>query len=212
VASKIKVAVVDCYPMFRQGVVETIKRADSFVVVAEGATAEDAVNIVRDRKPDVILLDINIPGDGIEAALKICESPGHAKIVVLTASDDILHVSTALKAGVDGYLLKGVSGRELVTAISNVYQGQQFITPELAFRLLSDTPVGPSADPKLNLSYREQQVLNHVTRGLTNTEIATELSLDVRTIKYHLTRLFKKMGVRNRLEAVCAAKRQNNTP
>ena len=121
-------------------------------------------------------------------------------------------MSRALAAGVKGYILKGVSGTELVAAIKSIHQGLPFVTPELASRLLTDAKGGallPMREAKLlaALSYREQQILSHVSKGLTNKEIADRLGLTVGTIKHDVTQLFKKMNVRNRLEAIQMAQK-----
>ena len=130
-----------------------------------------------------------------------------------TASlEDVASVSKALAAGIKGYILKAVSGSELIEAIETISTGQPYITPKLASRLLTEAKGGPlsaikEVRPKLDLSYRERQVLIRISRGLTNKEIASQLGLNERTIKHYLTQLFKKMQVKNRLQAIQSAKR-----
>ena len=132
--------------------------------------------------------------------------------MVLTSLDDVASVSKALAAGIQGYLLKGATGTELVAAIEAIHADQPYITPKLASRLLTQARGGPLSairepSQRLELSYREQQVLVRVSKGLTNKEIASQLGLNERTIKHYLTQLFKKMQVRNRLQAIQTAKR-----
>ena len=213
-SNPIRVAVVDPYPIFRDAVVQTIRRCEDLLLVAEGATAAEARAAVREAEPDILLIDISIPEGGIEAAVGIAKSGSSCKLVVLTALDDVISVSKALAAGVKGYILKGVSGTELIAAIKCIHRGLPFVTPELASRLLTEAKGGallPMREAKLQaaLSYREQQILTHVSKGLTNKEIAEQLGLTVGTIKHYVTQLFKKMNVRNRLEAIQVARKSD---
>jgi DNA-binding NarL/FixJ family response regulator len=130
--------------------------------------------------------------------------------VALTTLDDVLTVSGVLASGVNGYILKGVSGLELISALKTINDGAPYITAELAARLLIGKTLLPKRTAKVQnaLSYREQQLLDHITKGYTNQEIANRLGLTVGTTKVYLTQLFKKMRVRNRLQAVIAARNQ----
>ena len=149
--------------------------------------------------------------EGVDVAEEVVRKG--AKCVVLTALDDVLTVSTALAVGVSGYILKGVSGLDLIKALKAVHAGQRYATPELAFRLLEvsgDKGLGSKREGKRQGSFspREQELLEHITKGLTNQEIARKLGLSQGTIKYYLSQLFKKMRVRNRLQAIIAARNQ----
>ena len=200
---KIRIAVVDPYPIFRQGVVVTLERCEGIEVVGEGTTAEDARQLVNERRPDILILDISMP-EGRGVAREIAN--GACKLVILTGVDDVLTVSMALAAGVQGYILKGVRGAELVTALQTIYGGQPYVTLELASRLLIESRGGPLHSPAANLratlNHRQLQVLNGVSKGLTNKEIAAQLGLKVSTVKFYLTQLFKIMNVTNRLSAI----------
>jgi two-component system nitrate/nitrite response regulator NarL len=208
----IRIVVIDSHPIFRQGVIRTIGRSDGMALVGEGTTAADAQRLASDKRPDILILDIAVR-DGLEvigemAALGV-------KCLVLTALDDVLSVSNALAAGANGYILKGVSGLELIGALKAVHGGQPFVTAELAVRLLigvKGKSLVPKRDAKVQaaLTYREQQVLEHITKGYTNQEIAERLGLTIGTIKYYLSQLFKKLHVRNRVQAVLAAKNQSS--
>jgi len=208
----IRIVVIDSHPIFRQGVIRTIGRSDGMALVGEGTTAADAQRLAEDKRPDILILDIAIR-DGLDvvgdmAALGV-------KCLVLTALDDVLSVSNALAAGANGYILKGVSGLELIGALKAVHGGQPYVTADLAVRLLigvKGKSLVPKRDAKVQaaLTYREQQVLEHITKGYTNQEIAERLGLTIGTIKYYLSQLFKKLHVRNRVQAVLAAKNQGS--
>jgi len=212
VRDKIRVAVIDPYPLFRQGIIQTIVQSRQLELVAEGASLTDAEHVVREARPDVLIFDIGLPDTAAYGVQDFIKSGPDCKLVVLTSADDVASVSKALAAGIQGYILRGVTGSELVEAIETINSGQPYITPKLASRLLTEARGGPlsairESTPKLELSYREQQVLIRISRGLTNKEIAIQLGLNERTIKHYLTQLFKKMRVRNRLEAIQSAKR-----
>jgi two-component system, NarL family, nitrate/nitrite response regulator NarL len=208
----IRIVVIDSHPIFRQGVIRTIGRSDGMALVGEGTSAADAQRLAEDKKPDILILDIAIR-DGLEV---VGEMAGvGVKSLILTALDDVLSVSNALAAGANGYILKGVSGLELIGALKAVHAGQPYVTAELAVRLLigvKGKSLVPKRDAKVQaaLTYREQQVLEHITKGYTNQEIAERLGLTIGTIKYYLSQLFKKLHVRNRVQAVLAAKNQSS--
>jgi len=208
----IRVVVIDSHPIFRQGVIRTIGRSDGMALVGEGTTAADAQRLAGEKQPDILILDIAIR-DGLDVVAEMATQG--VKCLVLTALDDVLSVSNALAAGANGYILKGVSGLELLGALKAVHSGQPYVTAELAVRLLigvKGKSLVPKRDAKVQaaLTYREQQVLEHITKGYTNQEIAEKLGLTIGTIKYYLSQLFKKLHVRNRVQAVLAAKNQSS--
>jgi len=213
-ASPIRIAVVDPYPMFRTGVVQTIAASDHFQIVAEGETAADARRVVRELAPDILLLDICLAENGFDAVRDISKIFPPCRIVVLTAVDDALSVSNALALGVKGYILKGVSGSELINALQTIHSGLPFLTPDLASRLLIDTRGGPlfrplEAKPLERLTYREKQVLERLSKGMTNDEIAKNLGLNIKTIKSYITQVFRKLKVNNRVQALKIAQNVN---
>jgi DNA-binding NarL/FixJ family response regulator len=201
------IVVIDPHPIFREGVVRTIARSEGMSIVGEGKTAADARRLAGAKTPDIMIIDIAIAG-----ARKVIAEVAQCgiKCVILTALDDTLSVSNALAAGASGYILKGVSGLELIAALNEVHAGKPYVTAELASRVLVAGSLLPQRKAKVaaGLSYREQQVLDHITKGYTNREIAAKLGLTVGTTKFYLTRLFKKMRVRSRLQAVIAARSQ----
>ena len=193
---KIRIGIVDVYPIFRDGVVQAITRAEHLTVVASGGTAEDARRLAW--RCDVILLEPAVPGS-LDLAKEILENT-NAKVIFLSARLDDEHAKDALHLGVHGYLVKEVTGTELVGALSAVHSGARHIPSDLAWRLLGPAEVKRKSMQPLGI--REQQVLDHTSKGLTNAQVAGLLGLSVSTIKRYKTKLFKRIGVRNRLEAL----------
>ncbi len=204
--SPIRIAVVDPYPLYRQGVVQTIARSPDLALMAEGEGVADARRLLSEGGIDILMLDVTIfdgSARGLDDLAKTC---GDCKLIILTAHDDMFTVSAALGAGVRGYILKGVSGIELIATIKTVQAGQPFVTPELASRMLVEGIGSPRAAKETALSIRERQVLDHLSKGLTNKEIAALLGLHVKTIKFYLSALFKKLKVTNRVQAMKTAR------
>lgn len=205
----IRIVVIDSHPIFRQGVIRTIARSECMEFVGEGTTADDARRLATEKQPDVLIIDIAIP----KARAVVAEIVKQGiKCVVLTTLDDVLSVSNALAGGANGYILKGVSGLELISALKAIYGGEPYVTAEIGARVLIGGSLVPKRVAKVQgaLSFREQQLLEHIIKGYTNQEIANKLGLTVGTTKVYLTQLFKKMRVRSRLQAVIAAR--NQTP
>lgn len=204
----IRVVVVDDHPMFRGGVVQILGGHSAFDVVGEGETARDAVHLAKSCGPDLMLLDISMPGSGLEAAAQIKKLCPEIQVVMLTASEEEQNVSASLDAGAKGYLLKGTSGPELIRIAQAVCGGDSYVTPTLAAKLLSQMRV-THAQQKLAsengisvLTSREEEVLEQVSLGLTNKEIARHLALSEKTVKHYMTIIMQKLQVRNRVEAV----------
>jgi DNA-binding NarL/FixJ family response regulator len=209
VAERIKVAVVDAQPLYRQGLCNALA-GSRLIQVAEGATADDAHQVVENGDPDVLLLDIEVPGNGMGAAEAVLRARPRVKVVVLTACDQAEHVTDALRMGVHGYILKDVSGPELVSAIEAIHRGEPYVTPALASRLLMQgrgRPLAVEGPGCIDLTRRDRQLLGFLATGLTNREIALTLGMNVRTVKHYLTQVFRKMQVRNRVEAILEAQR-----
>jgi DNA-binding NarL/FixJ family response regulator len=206
--SPIRIAVMDTCPIYRTGVVQALARNPRFRVVAEGALASEARRAVREQAPDVLLINMGVL-ERFDPRQEIANAQPECKIAVLTGRDDPSSVSKALATGAAGYILKAVSGRELAEALETIDAGKPFITPELASRLLTDAQGGPLVPKRAQstaLSFREQQMLDHASKGLTNHEIAEKLGLKVSTIKHYMTRVFRKMKASNRLQAIQASR------
>ena len=204
---KCQVVIVDVYPLFRAGVVQLLRRNKNSILVAEGATADDAERLVRENEPDVLLLEVAVPGS-LTVAQAILRAHRNVRVIFMASAEDLEHATHALHAGVHGYVMKGITGPDLVKAISAVHSGERYISPDLAWRLVTRPESSPTqrkdAD-SVDLSIREKQVLEYTQRGLTNQEIARMLGLGLSTIKHCKMLIFRKMGVRNRMEAIAIA-------
>lgn len=200
------IAVVDDHPFYRDGVMRALQKTRGVRIVGTGGSAEDAIRIVAEQQPDILLLDIGLPGGGIEAARAIqATTPARTRIIILTGSDDSADVAAAFQGGVRGYLLKGADSAELMQAIRSVHQGNTFITPMLWSRVMAQSTGAATpqqASPGVELSTRERQMLDLACTGLTNSEIAMRLNLALPTVKNAMSRIFDKLGVRNRAEAI----------
>jgi DNA-binding NarL/FixJ family response regulator len=200
----IRTAIVDDHPLFREGVSKLLARTPGIEIVADGSTGLDAINIARQLLPDVLVLDLRLPDSGVNAASTIAREYPTVRIIILTASDCDSDVAAMLQVGVHGYLLKDCTGQEIVRAVQRVHAGEFYVTPSLAARLLTEmsTPAPKLDDRSEDLSGREEVVLEQVSKGLTNKEIARALNLREKTVKHYMTNIMQKLGVRNRLEAV----------
>jgi len=197
--------------MLRRGVSETLAEEQDLQVVGIGESADDAIRLVKQERPDLILLDIALPGGGIEAARAIVTAYSDVKVVMLTVREDQATVNAALKAGARGYVVKGVEGPELVSALRKIHSGQSYVTPALAAQLLSETKEAtPIVDAQsAKLTTRERQIVELLSDGLSNQEIAEELGLTESTIKHYMVPILQKLGARNRTEAALIVRTGN---
>jgi len=180
-------------------------------VIGVGANAEEAISLVAGHMPDLVLLDISMPGGGIAAAQRIAEAYPAVKIVMLTVSEQDEDVHAALKAGARGYVLKGIGGAELIQVVRDVAMGSSYVSPSLAARLLKEAGEGGAkgATPASrldDLTEREREILSHVADGMSNKEVARALDLQEKTVKHYMTNILKKLQVRNRVEAAVLAR------
>lgn len=204
------IAVIDDHPLFREGVANTLHRQPDIEVVAEGESAEDAIAIAGTRLPDIMLLDVSMPGGGLNAARQIARMYPVVKIVMLTVSQDEDDVTEALRAGAQGYVLKGVAARELVDILRSVASGGAYVTPSLAAGILYDLTSAPKSQrptsPLDDLTERERQILERVAAGDSNKEIGAQLGVTEKTVKHHMSNILQKLQVRNRVEAALMAR------
>ncbi|MET0532566.1 MAG: response regulator transcription factor [Microvirga sp.] len=214
---KIRVGVVDDHMLYRDGVVFALESEADIEVVGQGGTAADAVQMAEEQTPDVLLLDMNMPGGGINAAARIALRYPATKTLMLTVVDDEEEVRSALRKGARGYLLKGTGSSELVNAIRIVDKGQSYVSPSFAAQLfmsrITETrePSTPSRFPEITA--REEQILMLILQGFSNRRIGDELGLTEKTVKSYVTAIMEKLGVRNRVEvAMVAATRLYDRP
>jgi two-component system nitrate/nitrite response regulator NarL len=201
----IRIAIIDDHPLFREGVTRSLSEIGGFEMVGEGATAQDAERIASTMRPDILLLDISMPGGGLTAVASILADHPAQKIVMLTVSETNADVTSALNAGVRGYVLKGVGSRALAEILRNVADGESYLSPMLSARLLSDLqslqPADGMADRLRQLTERQTEILRLVAEGLSNKEVALRLELQEKTVKHHMTGVLSKLNARNRTEA-----------
>jgi two-component system, NarL family, nitrate/nitrite response regulator NarL len=209
-ANRIRVGVVDDHQIFRDGVIFALEADPNIEIVGQGGSVDDALDIVARNSPDVLLLDVNMPGGGMNAVERIAPFYPATKILMLTVVDDKERAASAMKRGAIGYILKGVTGEELLTAVHGASRGEGYISSSLAEGLLKDRAEQAATLRSLSekfpgLSNREEQILALIVRGLTNKEIGEELDLSVMTVKGYVTTLMAKLNVSSRVEAALLA-------
>lgn len=202
--------IIDDHPLFREGVMNTLAKESDVTIIGEGASVEDAVCLAATLRPDILVLDLDIPGGGLSAIQRIIAAAPLTRIVVLTFADSEEKLVAALNGGALSYVLKGVTGRELARIIRDAHAGHGYVPPELAASVLTARN-GSRTSHRVNvldqLTERERQVLTMVGGGATNVEIARALSLAETTVKNIMTVVMQKLQVRNRVEAAILANR-----
>jgi two-component system invasion response regulator UvrY len=197
----INVMLVDDHGLVRNGLKRLLNDVDGITVVAEAETGEQAIKQVRKQQPDVILMDISMPGiGGLEATRKISRSLPGVKIIAVTIHDDDPFPARLLEAGAVGYLTKGCEVHEIIKAIRSVHSGKQYITPEVAHKLALTFVNKGEKSPIDRLTQRETQVMLMIVKGSTNKEISGKLCLSPKTTSTYRYRLFDKLGVLNDVE------------
>ncbi|MFE3142198.1 response regulator [Streptomyces scopuliridis] len=208
----VRVVLADDQPLVRSGLRVLIADQPDLEVVGEAANGAEAVQLVRDVSPDVVVMDIRMPGmDGIEATRRITAGPATTRVLVLTTFDEDDHVYGSLRAGASGFVVKDMALDDILAAIRVVAAGDALIAPGVTRRLIADFVRRPAAAPKRpprpveGLTEREREVLTLVGRGRSNSEIAEDLFITVATAKSHVSRLFTKLGARDRVQLVITA-------
>ncbi len=205
-----RLIIADDHPLFRYGLRTLLQAEGEVEVVGEATTGQEVIELAATLHPDVILMDLNMPGlNGIEATRQILVTAPQTKILVLTMFDDDDSVFAAMRAGARGYILKGAEGDETLRAIAAVSRGEAIFSPALAQRLIQyfgePRPVpSPSAFPQL--TEREREVLALLGQGYTNAAIAERLVLSPKTVRNHVSQIFGKLQVTGRAEAIARAR------
>jgi two-component system, NarL family, nitrate/nitrite response regulator NarL len=209
----IDILVVDDHPLFRQGVVNSLSMDVGFKIVGETDSGEKALELACALLPDVVLLDVSMPGwNGIITAEKIALACPATTIVMLTGSEDKDKLLAAFKAGARSYVLKGVSAKELADVIRAAVAGDVYVSPSIAAEMLVSMTQSKAPDPLQELSDREREILALIGTGLTNREIGEKIFLSEKTIKHYVTNILNKLQVRSRVEAALLATRQVKKP
>lgn len=213
----VRILLADDHPIVREGLRAVLETQADFEVIAEAANGDEALRIVQEARPDIILLDLEMPlMDGVEAIRRLRQRAASPRIIVFTAFDNDERIIHAVQAGANGYLLKGAPREEIFNAIRVTMEGGSLLQPVVASKLLrhmeqhSLPPASPgTGDQRMSyyepLTKRELEVLTLLARGMPNKEIATHLVITERTAKFHVTSIISKLGATNRTEAVSLA-------
>ncbi|HVN52963.1 MAG TPA: response regulator transcription factor [Anaerolineaceae bacterium] len=209
----IRVCIVDDQRLMRDGLRLLLELESDLEVVGEAEDGEAALKLYEAVRPDLVLMDVRMPGmDGVEATRRLLARWPEVKVIILTTFDDESIIFDGLRAGALGYLLKDVSGQELAEAVRKVAQGGALIEPSVARKVLAEfsrlTPLQPSQSSSLvePLTSREQEILGWIGRGLANKEIAARLNLTEGTVKNYISSIFQKLGVQDRTQAAIKAR------
>ncbi|MEO3785492.1 response regulator transcription factor [Actinocorallia sp. B10E7] len=204
----IRVLLVDDHPLLRHGLRALLEQVGGAEVVGEASDGEEAVALALSLNPDVVVMDLVMPGvTGIEATRRLIDRRPDLGVLVLTMSEDDASVFAALRAGARGYVLKGADGEDFLAAVRAVARGEAVYGPAVARRIRRFLTVGPTGAPFPELTQREHEVLGLLASGRTNAEIARRLFLSQKTVKNHLTSIFAKLQVADRAQAVVRARR-----
>lgn len=209
VPETVRLVVVDDHPVFRMGMVALLATIPDFEIVGEAETAEQAVEVCRAVRPDVVLMDLQLgEGSGIDATRRVVEADPDVGVLVVTMMDDDDSVFAAIRAGARGYLLKGAGPEDIQRAVQAVRRGEVLLGPEIASRALGFLAGGrrDRATPFPDLTDREHEILDLVAEGLDNASIARRLAVSPKTVRNHLSNVFTKLQVTDRAQAIVRAR------
>ena len=208
----IRIVIADDHPLYREGVSRSLSADPALKVIGEAQDAQSAIDMVASLQPDLVLLDMSMPGGGGLAALReIVKMANPPRTAMLTASEEDDDVMQSLRSGALGYILKGVGSRELVAVVKDLASGQSYVSPSLAAKILNAMRSNSQAqlatsNPIDDLSKREEDILKLVAEGKSNKEVGRELDLQEKTVKHYMTSILQKLHVRNRVEAAVMAR------
>ncbi len=198
----VRVVVIDDHTLFRRGLTALLAREPGFAVVGEAADGFEGIRAVAASRPDVVLLDLNMPGiSGLDALQAIRKDAPGAHIVMLTVSEDAEDLLAALRAGADGYLLKNIDSDFLVDSIRRAAEGESVISPEMTGKLVRGVRAAAAPAPADALSPREREILQHLAKGSSNKEVARALALAESTVKIHVQHILRKLNLTSRVQA-----------
>jgi DNA-binding NarL/FixJ family response regulator len=203
-----RVLIVDDHPVTRDGLRTALGMADDIEVAGEASSGEEAIKVAAEVRPDVVFMDVRMPGmNGIQATRLIRENHPDTKVVLFTIDESRASVAEAIQAGVSGYLLKDASVGELINAARQAMQGKAVIHPSLTQAFIEEVQL-VDRPPEAPLSPREVEILQKIAYGSTTKEVADQLGISFHTVKTHLERIFEKLGANDRAQAVAIAIRQ----
>jgi DNA-binding NarL/FixJ family response regulator len=208
-SAPIRIAIADDHPVVREGLAAMLETQSDLEVVGQADTGPEAVALVASREPDVLLLDLEMPGlDGVGVLRRLRETKSRTRVIVFTVFDTDERIIAAVEAGAAGYLLKGAPRGDVFAAVRTVAAGGSLLAPVAASAVLrrvrgEPAPTGAATSP--TLTQREQAVLEHLAHGLANKQIAAALGISERTVKFHVSSVFAKLGAANRTDAVARA-------
>lgn len=212
--NKIRILIADDHSMVRQGLKQILELEQDLVVIAQASNGEDAVRQAKQLKPDIILMDINMPGmNGLQAIRELKSASCSFKIIVLTLHQDREYLFKTLQMGAEGYVLKDAEASVLVDAIRSVYNGQSYIQPVMTTELVKEfnrmTTQEKDKNGEKSLTPRELEVLRLIAEGMLNKEIAQKLYISEKTVKNHVSNIFRKLNVSDRTQAAIYAFKNN---
>ncbi len=203
---EIRALIVDDHPVTREGLRTALELSDDVAVVGEAASGEEAVDRAGELTPDVVFMDVRMPGmDGIEATRRILEVAPETKVILITIDESRGAIAQAIQAGVSGYLLKDASADALIDAARNAIEGNAVIHPQLTRTFIEEVRLAEPNQDQTPLSKREREILQKVADGATTKQVASDLGISPHTVKTHLERIFEKLGANDRAQAVAIA-------
>lgn len=212
--NRINILIADDHSLIRQGLKQILELEKDMIVVAQASNGSEAVQLARTYKPDIILMDINMPGtNGLQAIKEIKQEKLECRIIVLTIHEDREYLFKTLQMGAEGYVLKDAEPSVLIEAIRNVYSGQSYIQPNMTSELVKEfnrvTLHEKEKHDENNLTAREIEVLKLIAEGMINKEIAKQLYISEKTVKNHVSNIFRKLNVSDRTQAAIYAFKHN---